>query len=320
MNKKILYLMRGLPGSGKSTTAKHLAESICNGEACILSTDEYFTIGGVYEFRACYLRMAHAWNERRAEACVEKGISPIIIDNTNVCAWEAKPYVSMALEYGYDVQVLEPDTPWWKSRDIKEMAKRNTHGVSASQIKRMLERWDYNFNVYTIQSATVPKGVKTNDAEFVRKVYLVRGCPGSGRYRVAESIASSLYPGNFEWSKFLHPAEYFVCNDFMGSDKSLADQARAWNCQRFEDAIERGYISIFIIDLFPTNISMEKYIALSRNRGYSVEIVEPTDVSWTQRNYRMMAKLNCQGYNEFELEEMMKNWEELDHPIASLLE
>jgi NEDD4-binding protein 2 len=54
---------------------------------------------------------------------MESRATPIVIDNTNLQAWEPKGYVIKAIELGYRVEIVEPDTPWKK--DPKELAKRN---------------------------------------------------------------------------------------------------------------------------------------------------------------------------------------------------
>ncbi|KAI4875401.1 hypothetical protein NFI96_006312 [Prochilodus magdalenae] len=106
----VLVLMRGVPGSGKSTLAKKILSSGPNG--LILSTDDYFFQEDRYSFDPALLGKAHDWNQRRARDAMLSGCSPVIIDNTNVQAWEMKPYVTLALEFGYRVEFAEPDTSW----------------------------------------------------------------------------------------------------------------------------------------------------------------------------------------------------------------
>ncbi|XP_048387390.1 NEDD4-binding protein 2 isoform X2 [Stegostoma tigrinum] len=108
---KMLILMRGPPGSGKSTLARMLVQQGPNG--IIFSTDEYFCRNGRYQFDSSLIGKAHEWNQKRAREAMEKGYSPIIIDNTNTQAWEMKPYIAMAMKQNYNVVFREPDT-WWK--------------------------------------------------------------------------------------------------------------------------------------------------------------------------------------------------------------
>ncbi|KAM4854283.1 NEDD4-binding protein 2 [Thomomys bottae] len=155
----ILVLLRGLPGSGKSFLARTLQED--NPSGVILSTDDYFYINGQYQFDIKYLGEAHEWNQNRAKEAFEKKVSPIIIDNTNLQAWEMKPYVALSQKHKYKVHFREPDT-WWKFKP-KELARRNIHGVSKEKITRMLEHYQRFVSVPIIMSSSVPE--KTEQIE-----------------------------------------------------------------------------------------------------------------------------------------------------------
>uniref|UniRef100_A0A224Z533 Nedd4 binding protein 2 n=1 Tax=Rhipicephalus zambeziensis TaxID=60191 RepID=A0A224Z533_9ACAR len=135
--QNVLVLMRGLPGSGKTT----LAQKIC-GRGVVLSADHFFCQGGKYNFDKSRLSEAHEWNKRRAKKFIQEGRSPIIIDNTNVEIWEMMPYVALALRAKYHVCVLEPDTPW--KFDARQLTQKNMHGVPRRTIDSMLERYERN--------------------------------------------------------------------------------------------------------------------------------------------------------------------------------
>lgn len=142
---KILIILRGLPGSGKSHLAVGLTDVTLgpgNNSQHILSTDDYFIQNRRYVFDPSKLQEAHEWNHRRAFQAMSRGLSPVIIDNTNTQMWEMKPYAMMATDYGYMIEILEPDT-WWCFND-KELARRNSHGVPRAKIKDMLDRYDKN--------------------------------------------------------------------------------------------------------------------------------------------------------------------------------
>ncbi|XP_024429473.2 NEDD4-binding protein 2 isoform X2 [Desmodus rotundus] len=152
----VLVLLRGLPGSGKSFLARTLQED--NPSGIILSTDDYFYINGQYQFDVKYLGEAHEWNQNRAKEAFEKKVSPIIIDNTNLQAWEMKPYVALSQKHKYKVLFREPDT-WWKFRP-KELARRNIHGVNKERITRMLEHYQRFVSVPIIMSSSVPEKIE----------------------------------------------------------------------------------------------------------------------------------------------------------------
>eukprot|EP01114_Cavostelium_apophysatum_P022360 TRINITY_DN8064_c0_g1_i1.p1 TRINITY_DN8064_c0_g1~~TRINITY_DN8064_c0_g1_i1.p1 ORF type:complete len:294 (-),score=38.80 TRINITY_DN8064_c0_g1_i1:32-913(-) len=164
-SKRVMYLMRGAAGSGKSTLAKKILEvdhANSSYGGCVLSTDDYFiratSPGGpeIYNFDPRDLGKAHQWNQNRALICCQQGFSPVIIDNTNTMKWEAKQYVTIALHHGYDIEIREPETTWWKSRDIAYMAANNAHQVPADSIKSMLDRWEHDFTVDSILFAERP--------------------------------------------------------------------------------------------------------------------------------------------------------------------
>ncbi|XP_064274403.1 NEDD4-binding protein 2 isoform X1 [Passer domesticus] len=149
---QVLVLLRGVPGSGKSYLARNLLED--NPGGIILSTDDYFYKDGQYHYDPDCLGEAHEWNRKRAKEAFEMRLSPIIIDNTNIQAWEMKPYVALAQQFKYKVMFREPDT-WWKFKP-KELERRNIHGVSKEKIKRMLERYERCLTVRSILDSSVP--------------------------------------------------------------------------------------------------------------------------------------------------------------------
>lgn len=143
---RILIIMRGVPGSGKSFLAKKIIdamygiESQQNYNLHILSTDHFFIQRGVYVFNKYKLGDAHAWNQNRAREAMSKGTSPIIIDNTNIECFEMGPYVIEGVRNGYIVEVVEPNTPW--ARKANQLVRRNTHNVPIHTIRRMLDNYE----------------------------------------------------------------------------------------------------------------------------------------------------------------------------------
>ncbi|KAM6386089.1 NEDD4-binding protein 2-like 2 isoform 8-T14 [Alca torda] len=151
-SQKWLLILRGLPGSGKSTLSRILLGQSRDG--IVFSTDDYFRQQDGYTYNAAQLGDAHDWNQKRAKQAMEQGKSPVIIDNTNTQAWEMKPYVEVALEKGYRVEFHEPDT-WWKF-DPEELEKRNKHGVTREKIAQMLERYEFEISIPIVMNSVVP--------------------------------------------------------------------------------------------------------------------------------------------------------------------
>lgn len=149
-----LVIMRGLPGSGKSTEALRLAMESGHGGA-ICSTDEYF-IGsdGVYRFDPKRIALAHTWNQERARTYMKDGCPLVIIDNTNTQAWEPREYCISGIRYGYDISFHEVRTPW--AFDCEVLAQRNTHGCPLAAIERMAAHWQSGLTVDLCLGAKAP--------------------------------------------------------------------------------------------------------------------------------------------------------------------
>ncbi|CAO2630688.1 NEDD4-binding protein 2-like 2 [Lemmus lemmus] len=150
--QKLLILLRGLPGSGKTTLSRILLGQSRDG--IVFSTDDYFHHQDGYRYNVNQLGDAHDWNQSRAKQAIDQGRSPVIIDNTNTQAWEMKPYVEMAIGKGYRVEFHEPET-WWKF-DPEELEKRNKHGVSRKKIAQMLDRYEFQMSISIVMNSVEP--------------------------------------------------------------------------------------------------------------------------------------------------------------------
>ncbi|XP_066439038.1 NEDD4-binding protein 2-like 2 [Eleutherodactylus coqui] len=157
-SKRKMVLLRGVPGSGKSTLARTLLRESPDG--VVLSTDDYFWQENVYAYDVTLLGDAHNWNQDRARRALDDSRPLVVIDNTNIKAWEMKPYVQMAVDRGYGVEFLEPDT-WWK-QDSHELEKRNTHRVPRETISKMLQRYDHDMTVHVVMNSVEPRLVRPN--------------------------------------------------------------------------------------------------------------------------------------------------------------
>ena len=121
-----LLLIRGLPGSGKTTYAKSLIDYMH------LETDMYFTNPdtGEYKWDGSLLGKAHKWCQEEVKRTLLEGNS-VVVSNTFTKKWEMQAYFDMAKELGIPISVIE-------------MSGRypNIHGVSEEHIKKMADRWE----------------------------------------------------------------------------------------------------------------------------------------------------------------------------------
>ena len=134
---KVLYLMRGVSGSGKSTQAQKIKDQ---EGGVIYSTDEFRYIGGKYVFKPEDTVPFHQKNIQRAKDAMQTGITPVIIDNTNIQYKYAEPYVKLAKKFGYEIKVIEPDSPW--AFDVNELSIRNSGRAPENVIKQMMNDYE----------------------------------------------------------------------------------------------------------------------------------------------------------------------------------
>lgn len=122
-----LVLIRGLPGSGKTTKAAEFARSgYIHCEA-----DHYFEDDcGNYVFNPALLPQAHKACQSKAREALALGLS-VVVANTFTQAWEVQPYIDMAKEAGASIKVL-----------VCSGEYGSIHGVPASAIERMRSRWE----------------------------------------------------------------------------------------------------------------------------------------------------------------------------------
>lgn len=133
---KKIVILRGLPGSGKSTKVMERYP-----DAVVCSADNYFInpLDGVYRYNPERIGDAHKWCRFNAIAAADASAPVIVVDNTNIKYSDFRAYLEIAEAYGYEVELVESDTEWkW---DVDECAKRNVHGVPREAIQRMKDRW-----------------------------------------------------------------------------------------------------------------------------------------------------------------------------------
>jgi predicted kinase len=131
----ILFLVRGLPGSGKTSFATHIWN-----EYAICEADKFFyDKEGNYNFDGSKIKEAHAWCKNEVETRMkdhqinQQYYPEIAVSNTFTQEWEMKDYYELAEKYGYKVVSLIIEN---------RHGGKNVHGVPDDKLEIMRNRFE----------------------------------------------------------------------------------------------------------------------------------------------------------------------------------
>jgi predicted kinase len=129
---KTLYIVRGMPGSGKSTFAKSIG-------GIHIEADQFFMINGEYNFDITKIKLAHKYCQNQTEAWmktdgVQVNNDKIVVSNTFTQEWEMKPYFELAEKYGYIVFTVIVEN---------RHGRKNIHDVPEDKIQQMKDRFEF---------------------------------------------------------------------------------------------------------------------------------------------------------------------------------
>ena len=125
--EKVLYIVRGVPGSGKTTLAKQLT-------ANVFEADHYFYDNdGNYNFIPSEIKEAHKECQQFVGYAMESGIEKIAVSNTFTQEWEMEPYFELAKKHGFNVFTIIVEN---------RHGGHNQHGVPEDKIEQMKNRFE----------------------------------------------------------------------------------------------------------------------------------------------------------------------------------
>jgi len=129
---KVLIILRGLPGSGKTSFAKYMFSNN------VFEADQYFYDSqGNYNFDATKLLDAHKNCQKQVEELMQMSETTqygqeIVVSNTSTTEKELQPYLDLAKLYGYKVVSLIVENRHGNS---------SVHDVPAETIEKMRDRF-----------------------------------------------------------------------------------------------------------------------------------------------------------------------------------
>jgi predicted kinase len=123
MKKLRMTLIRGVPGSGKTTKALEILEKEQNTDHW--EADMFFERDGEYKFNPRLLGKAHAWCQKKTKESLKAGRN-VIVANTFIKKWELEPYLLLAVDYNADVNYITCTGNY-----------KNIHGVPEDKVESM---------------------------------------------------------------------------------------------------------------------------------------------------------------------------------------
>jgi predicted kinase len=124
---KSLFLLRGLPGAGKSTLAKSIGGSHVEADMYFLNEQ------GEYKFDPAKLKDAHNWCRETAEAAMKRGADKLIVSNTFTMEWEMDAYYELAEKYSFTVFSLIVEN---------RHGGKNVHNCPEEKVEMMKKRFE----------------------------------------------------------------------------------------------------------------------------------------------------------------------------------
>lgn len=100
---KNLFLLRGVPGAGKSTLARLMTETLAPFAFAASSDDFMVDENGDYKYDRSRCEEVHGKCETAIGKAMECETPFIFVHNTMTRTWEMQNYFQMAEQYGYRV-------------------------------------------------------------------------------------------------------------------------------------------------------------------------------------------------------------------------
>lgn len=138
---KTLYIIRGIPGAGKTTLGLKLTEY------CVSADDFMINEQGEYEFLPTRLKECHNKCFNKVRCLLHQGKEVVAVANTFKAEWEYMRYIFLALAYGYTVIGIGVSS-----------GNKSVHGISGVDVLRFEAAFQHNINNAIAMATTIMEG------------------------------------------------------------------------------------------------------------------------------------------------------------------
>ena len=129
-----LILLRGVPGSGKTTLGNIILFSTQSNIQDVLSADNFFVNEKEeYIFDSTKLKEAHNDCQVKCAERMRNEFSKILVANKFTQEWEMEPYFIMAERYNYRIHTVIVEN---------RHGNENIHGVPENKLQQMKDRFE----------------------------------------------------------------------------------------------------------------------------------------------------------------------------------
>lgn len=125
-----LYILRGIPGSGKSTYGKKIVDNAIDAglSAIKIEADDFFIKDGKYNWNPKLIGMAHKWCQDNVRKALHL-YDVVVVANTSLSLTDVKTYIKIANEEYVDFEVV-----------AIHGNHQNVHNVPEETLKKMREK------------------------------------------------------------------------------------------------------------------------------------------------------------------------------------
>ena len=130
-----VFVLRGLPGTGKTTIAELLSAKL---DAVVISSDNYWSESNPFDTKK--VNDSYKWSFERYKEYIKVKTPFIVVDQTNIKTFNYKHYVDYAQRNGYiAVIMILPHNHLSEN----EMSKRSSNKVSQLSIRKLKSAFEW---------------------------------------------------------------------------------------------------------------------------------------------------------------------------------